>query len=217
MALLHLGLAIETAISRDILMLARVDKPALLRRLFALACEHSGQELSFNKMLGQLVDAGNTTTLAHYLELLSGAGLAIGLQKHAGQAVRRRASSPKLIALNTGLMSAMVGVNREAARADTAHWGRLTETAVGDHLVAHALRQGGDVRYWRDASLEVDFVVERKGAVMAVEVKSGDSTGSGDLRGLQAFADRFSPDRAVVVGTGGVPLDVFLGSPTFLG
>ncbi len=53
-------------ISRDILLLSRVDKPALLRQLFRLGCDYSGQILAYNKMLGQLHDAGNTTTLAHW-------------------------------------------------------------------------------------------------------------------------------------------------------
>lgn len=72
---------VETAIARDVLLLTRVDKPALLRRLFELACRYSGQVLSYTKMLGQLRDAGNTTTLAHYLQLLAGAGLVCGLPK----------------------------------------------------------------------------------------------------------------------------------------
>ena len=84
---------VETTISRDILLMTRVDKPALLRRLFELGCTYSGQILSYQKMLGQLDDVGNTTTLAHYLGLLDGAGILAGLQKFAGQAVRRRASS----------------------------------------------------------------------------------------------------------------------------
>ncbi len=208
---------VETAVSRDILLPTRVDKPALLRRLLALTCEYSARELSFNKMLGELADAGNTTTLAHYLDLLSGAGLATGLQKHAGQAVRRRASSPKLLALNTALVSAVVGKSRHAARADTAYWGRLVETAVGGHLVAHALRREGDVRYWRDGALEVDFVVEHAGRLVAIEVKMGAGTGGGDLRGLQAFAERFAPDRSVVVGAGGIALDAYLAADPFSG
>jgi len=63
---------IETTISRDVLLMTRVDKPALLRRLFELSCRYSGQVLSYTKMLGQLQDAGNSTTLAHYLDLLAG-------------------------------------------------------------------------------------------------------------------------------------------------
>jgi hypothetical protein len=60
---------IETSISKDILMLTRVDKPALLKQLFELGCAYSTQELSFNKIMGQLQNAGNTTTLSHYVNL----------------------------------------------------------------------------------------------------------------------------------------------------
>jgi uncharacterized protein len=60
---------IESSISKDILMLTRVDKPALMHKLFELGCTYSGQILSYTNMLGQLQDAGNTTTLSHYFEL----------------------------------------------------------------------------------------------------------------------------------------------------
>jgi uncharacterized protein len=85
---------IETTISRDVLQLTRVDKPALLRRLFELGCTYSGQELSLTKLMGQLQDAGNTTTLTHYAALLDAVGLLSPLHKYAGQRVRQRASAP---------------------------------------------------------------------------------------------------------------------------
>ncbi len=100
---------IETTIARDVLLLSRVDKPALLRRLFELGCRYSGQVLSYTKMLGQLQDAGNTVTLAHYLDLLAAAGMLVGLPKYAGQVVRSRGSSPKLTVLNTALHDGAVG------------------------------------------------------------------------------------------------------------
>lgn len=118
---------IETTISRDILLMNRVDKPVLLRRLFQLGCEYSGQILSFTKMLGQLHDAGNTTTLSHYLELLSGSGVLTGIQKYAGESVRKRASSPKFQILNTGLMNAMIYSNFKEALQDRNYWGRVVE------------------------------------------------------------------------------------------
>lgn len=111
---------IETSISRDVLLLTRVDKPALLRQLFELACRYSGQVLSYTRMLGQLQDAGNTTTLAHYLELLAGAGMVCGLPKYAGDVARSRSSSPKLQVLNTALMTVAAGITLEAARRLTA-------------------------------------------------------------------------------------------------
>ncbi len=136
---------IETTISRDVLLMQRVDKPALLRQLFELGCTYSGRVLSYTKMVGQLQDAGNTTTLAHYLDLLGGAGLLAGLQKYAGQRVRQRASSPKLQVYNNALMTAQSDPSFEEARAEPEPWGRLVESAVGAWLVnaARASRLAG--------------------------------------------------------------------------
>ncbi|EQD39585.1 ATPase, partial [mine drainage metagenome] len=137
---------IETSIARDVLLLSRVDKPALLRRLFELACRYSGQILSYTKMLGQLQDAGNATTLAHYLDLLAGAGMVCGLQKYAGDVARQRGSSPKLQVFNTALLTATSGLSLAEARADPEFWGRLVESAVGAHL-ANAAAEGDVALY----------------------------------------------------------------------
>jgi predicted AAA+ superfamily ATPase len=202
---------VETTIARDVLLLTRVDKPALLRRLFELGCRHSGQIVSYTKLLGQLHDAGNTTTLAHYLELLSGAGMLTGLPKYAGNAVRQRASSPKLQVLNTALMSAMSGLSFAEARADREYWGRLVETAVGAHLANAAALRGWEVFYWRERNREVDFVVRAGSALVAFEVKS--SRGAGSLSGLAAFAAAFRPTRTLLVGGDGIPVEDFLAKP----
>ncbi len=202
---------IETTISRDVLLMTRVDKPALLRRLFELACRTSGQVLSFTKMLGQLQDAGNTTTLAHYLDLLAGAGMVTGLQKFAGQAVRRRGSSPKLQVLNTALLTAQSGSSPAEAAADRSFHGRLVDSAVGAHLANAAAAGECELFYWRERNREVDFVVRRGDSVLALEVKSARAPMS--LPGLAAFAEAFSPRRTLLVGGDGVPLDEFLERP----
>ncbi|MDP2183732.1 MAG: ATP-binding protein [Actinomycetota bacterium] len=203
---------IETSVSRDILLMTRVDKPALLRQLFALACEYSGQILSYTKMLGQLADAGNTTTLAHYLMLLEGAGLVAGLRKYTGGRVRRRASSPKLQVMNTGLMTAISGREPSAAQSDLAWRGRLVESAVGAYLFARKDADDFVLHYWRQGDLGVDFVVEhRDGALTAIEVKSGPDRGDGH-RGMNAFLTAYPTARPIVVGAGGVALErVLLG------
>lgn len=202
---------IETTISRDVLLMTRVDKPALLRRLFELGCRYSGQVLSYTKMLGQLQDAGNTVTLAHYLELLAGAGMLTGLPKYAGAAVRQRASSPKLQVLNTALMTAQSGLTPEEARSDGEFWGRLTESAVGAHLANAAAAGACEVFYWRERNREVDFVA-RAGRVLAgVEVKS--SRAPELLPGLAHFNEAFAPQRTLLVGGDGIALDEFLSWP----
>ena len=204
------GSLIEPNIERDILAMQRVDKPALLKRLFELGAAYSGQFLSYTKMLGQLHDAGNTTTLARYLDLLSNAGLITGLPKYAVSASRRRASSPKLNVLNTALMTAEAGYTFNEAQADRTFRGRLVESAVGAHLFNTAT---DNIRlyYWRDGSQEVDFVLQRGTHVISIEVKSGLNTKP--MRGMEAFVQRFSPSRSLLVGEDGIPLDEFLTVP----
>lgn len=202
---------VETTISRDILLLTRVDKPALLRRLFQLGCDYSGQVLSYQKMLGQLQDAGNTTTLAHYLELLSGAGMLAGLPKFAGQRVRQRGSSPKLHVLNTALMTAPAPLDLEGARRDREFWGRLVESAVGAHLVNSAAGTKVEVFYWRERNREVDFVLSAGKRAVAIEVKSGRKREA--LPGLAEFSKAFRSRRLLLVGGEGIPLHEFLLRP----
>jgi predicted AAA+ superfamily ATPase len=202
---------IETTIARDVLLMTRVDKPALLRRLFELGCRYSGQVLSYTKMLGQLQDAGNATTLAHYLDLLSGAGMLIGLQKYAGQVVRQRGSSPKLQVFNTALMTAQSGLSPDEAKSDREFRGRLVESAVGAHLANAAAGGACELFYWRERSREVDFVVRVGRTVIAIEVKSGRAPAS--FPGLGAFAEAFKPKHTLLVGGDGIPLEEFLGAP----
>src|SRR2546426_8387966 len=202
---------VETTIARDVLLLTRVDKPALLRRLFELGCRYSGQVLSYTKMLGQLHDAGNTTTLAHYLELLGGAGLLAGLTKFSGSAARQRGSSPKLQVLNTALMNAQSGLSPEEARADREFWGRLVESAVGAHLANATACGECELFYWRERSQEVDFVVRVGRTGIAIEVKSGRAADTHP--GLAAFAEAFKPPRKLLVGGDGIPVEEFLLAP----
>ena len=187
---------IESVLSRDILMLTRVDKPSLLRRLFFLASEYSGQLLSYQKMTGQLQDAGNTTTLAHYLDLLNQAYLTCGLKKFEGRKPRLRSSSPKLQTHNNALMSAISKWTFKEARNSADIWGRYVESCVGAHLINQARIEGFDVHYWRDGNLEVDFVVTYGSKFLAIEVKSGRG---GKVSGLHAFKKTFPSAKTILI------------------
>lgn len=202
---------IETTIARDVLLLTRVDKPALLRRLFELACRYSGQIVAYTKLVAELKDAGNTTTLAHYLELLSGAGMVAGLQKFSGSVVRQRASSPKLQVFNTALLTAQSGLAPDEALHDPDFRGRLVESAVGAHLINASAQGLLETSYWRDNNREVDFVLKRGKALTALEVKSGRARAH--LPGMSAFAAAYRPKHTLLVGGDGIPLEEFLMTP----
>ncbi|WP_457978524.1 ATP-binding protein [Ectopseudomonas composti] len=205
------GTLIQPNIERDILQMTRVDKPALLKNLFELGCNYSGQIISYTKLMGQLQDAGNTVTLAHYLNLLGQAGLLQGLSKYAGEQHRQRSSSPKLNALNTSLISVLSGYTFAEARADRSHWGRLVESAVGAHLFNN-LTDNCQVQYWRESPDEVDFVLHNGNQLLAIEVKSGKSFAK--PKGLERFSSHYTHARTLIVGEGGVSLAEFLSYPT---
>jgi hypothetical protein len=206
---------VETTLSRDIMLMTRVGQPALLRRLFELGCAYSGRILSYHRMLGQLVDAGNTTTLAHYLDLLEAAGLLMGLQKYAGQQARQRASSPKLQVLNTALMTAPCQLTLAEARVDPEYWGRLVESAVGASLANGLRGTQAHLHYWAHRNREVDFVLSAGRRLVAIEVKTGRRTAQ--LPGMSSFDKTFHPTGKLLVGAQGAgPGDLLPDSAGFV-
>ncbi len=198
---------IETTVSKDILMLTRVDKPALMKRLFELGCHYSGQTLSYNKLLGQLLDAGNTTTLSHYVNLLDSAGLLAGLEKFTPNQIRQRSSSPKFQVYNTALISAQHSMNYEEIRNQPDAWGRLVTSAVGAHLLNHSRGGRFKLMYWRHGNDEVDFVMEKDGQVFGLEIKSGSAR---RRSGMQAFSKQHQPHKMLLIGNSGLPWQEFL-------
>jgi predicted AAA+ superfamily ATPase len=198
---------IETSISKDILMLTRVYKPALLKRLFELGCLYSGQILSYTKIIGWLQDAGNTTTLGTYIKLLSDSGLLCGLEKYAGSVIRQRSSSPKFQVYNNALITSQGNETYSATTVNPKLWGHLVESSVGAHLLNHSVSERYNLHYWRKGNNEVDFILEKGGTIIGLEVKSDVSA---DNSGMEIFNEKFHPDKTFLVGTSGIPYDELL-------
>ena len=193
-------------LARDVLQMSKVAKPVLLRHLFALAATLPAQCVSYTKMLGQLHDAGNTTTLAHYLKLLESAFLASGLELFSRGVQIKRGSSPKLILWNNALVNALSTWSFADSLADTVWWGRLVENAVGAHLCNSLTSVEYSVTYWREGDYEVDFVIARGRDIWAIEVKSGRS---GKAAGMTRYRARYPEAQTLLVGAQGIPLDEF--------
>ena len=198
---------IEPAITKDVLTTKRVLKPALLRQLFLLGCSYSGELLSFNKILGQLQDAGNTATLANYLQLFDESKLLAGLQQFAADDARKYKSVPKYQVYNSGLLSATSSLNFNDVYLDPQQWGRWVETAVGAYLINHADRLEYQLYFWRHDGNEVDFILQSSKKLVAIEVKSGRRQNN---QGLPMFSDQFHPDVELVVGGEAFSLEQFL-------
>ena len=201
------GSIIDATINKDILVDVRITKPALLRRALELSSAYSGKELSLTKIIGQLQDAGNTTTITGYLELLGQAGLVCGLYKYSNDEARRRNSVPKHQVYNNALQNVYCPKTFEDALQDRALWGHIFESAIGAHIVANAYAGDYKVNYWREENQEVDYVIEKNGKCVAIEVKSNSKEWNS---GLDAFRSKFNPHLSLVVGEGGMKAEDFL-------
>lgn len=206
---------VDSTINKEILLDTPISKPALLRQTFELGAAYSGNILSLNKMLGSLQDAGNTTTLASYLNLLNESGLLCGLQKFSIDMARRRASIPKFQVYNNALKNIFGQTTIDQAILNPRLWGNIFESAIGSHIINQAFKYRFEVYYWRDKNDEVDFVLRKNNSIIAIEVKSN---AEHDTAGLRRFKEMFSPQSAFIVGEGGMSAENFLSieMPTLL-
>jgi len=198
---------IESTLYKDILLTTRIDKPILLRKLFELGCSYSGQIVTFKKILGQLDDAGNTTTLSHYLSLLDLGGLLSGIEKYSKEKIRQRASSPKWQVRDNALLSVMSGKTFEQMQNDSVLFGRFVESAIGAHLTNSKKENKINLYYWREGDKEVDFIVEYDNKIIGIEVKSSVNKSS---KGLYEFKKRYSPHKSLVIEKDGLDWNEFI-------
>lgn len=198
---------VDATINKDILQNNIITKPALLRQTFELGSAYSSQELSLTKLIGQLQDAGNTTTLSSYLKLLSDAGMLCGLPKFANDEARKRASAPKFQVYNNALRTIYSNLSLEKALIQPKEWGRYFESAIGAHIISQAFEDRYDVFYWRNGNDEVDYIIQKRNLLLAIEVKSNHEKAT---KGMEMFSKQFHPNRMMIVGPEGISAEEFL-------
>lgn len=198
---------IETTISKDILQLTHIQKPILLKNLFELSCRYSGEILSYTKILGQLHDAGNTTTIAHYQDLLDKAWMISGIQKFSGSIVSTKLSIPKWLVYNTSLVSVYLGLGFKQTKSSPDLWGRRIEQAVGAHLLNQSRTRDFGLYYWRNVNDEVDFIINKNKRTIPIEVKS---TRGKFHRGIEKFNNSYKTFKNILISNDSLHLSDFL-------
>ena len=178
----------------------------MLKQTFELGAAYSGNLLSLNKMLGSLQDSGNTSTLAGYVNLLNDCGLLFGLQKYSVDMSRRRSSIPKFQVYNNALKIVYTPLSFEQAILDRKAWGHIFESAIGAYLVSQAFVHRFEVYYWRERNDEVDFILQKKGSLVAIEVKSNAEK---TTQGLEKFKQLYNPKTSFIIGDGGISVEEF--------
>ncbi len=198
---------VETTISKDILQLTSIQKPALLKNLFELSCKYAGEILSYTKILGQLNDAGNTTTLVHYEDLLNKIRMISAIQKFSGSKVSVKSSIPKWIVYNNSLASVYSGLNFEQSISSPNIWGRRIEQAVGSYLLNQSRIYDFELYYWREGNDEVDFILKKNKKIITVEVKT---TSTKYHKGIVKFNQRYKTFKNILISNESLTWSDFL-------
>lgn len=185
---------VEPAIGMDIQMTETIRKPALFRQVFAIALSHPAEIVSLQKLGGLLLEKGALETLSHYLDVMEKARLVAALPKFTARAVRQRASPPKLVVLQQGMLASMEQPLPPDPELEPARFGRWVENAC----LAFAANCGQRVAYWREEPHEVDMVMEGSWGRWAVEIKTG-PYGLQDLKGLLVFMERHKGCKPLVL------------------
>jgi predicted AAA+ superfamily ATPase len=170
---------VETVITKDILTQANVKSPALFRQSFYMFASVPAQVVSYHKLLGQLQDKGNIDLIKYYLNLFENAFLIRTIQKYSKNEIRKKASSPKIIVMSPALSSF-----HRLDNLDQTAKGRIFESMVGAELI----RENFEPFYWAEGDYEVDYILEYKQKIIAIEVKSGSHK---KANSLQKFLQKY--------------------------
>lgn len=109
--------------------------------------------------------------------------------------------SPKLQLLDTGLVNLINGIENEILLSDEildTYRGKIAEHIIGQEILAKNYSPEASLSFWvrekRQSSAEIDFLVNSKGKIIPIEVKSGSS---GKMKSLRMFMDKSNSDIAV--------------------
>lgn len=182
---------VEPVLGRDILTQVELRKPALFRQTFEIVMRYPAQQVSYQKIVGQLQDRGSSETVKHYLELLEGAFLLTQVFQYSTRPLSTRTSSPKLVPSSPALVHALVDPRRVSF--DTEWRGRIFESIVGAALLRHKHK----VFTWAAHAAEVDYVVVHKDDLYAIEVKSGRNR---NTSGILHFLKHFPHAKQIIIG-----------------
>jgi predicted AAA+ superfamily ATPase len=136
-------------------------------------------------------DAGIThNTARSWLTILEASYILFFLQPHHRNFNKRLTKSPKLYFHDVGLAAYLLGLRDPDQLALHPLRRALFENWVVSELLKHRLHRGlsSDLYFWRDRSgTEVDLVIEQETKLMPVEIKSGKTITTDQLKGLRTW------------------------------
>ena len=163
-----------TYVERDARQLAAIQDLSAFQRFLRLTAARTGQLLNMQSLAS---DVGvSDKTVKHWLSILEACYLVHFVRPHSANFGKRLVKMPKLYMTDVGLAASLIGIRDESQARTHPLRGALFETLVVNELLKNRMNAGlrEPLHFWRDnIGTEVDVVLERAGAIAAVEIKSG--------------------------------------------
>lgn len=179
---------VNDTVLRDALEHANIRKPDEMLRLLTLLASRTAQELrpgSFENDLGL-----NRQTVAGYLEILTGLFIAEPIPSWHNNRAQRVVKAPKYHVTDTGMATALLGLDADGLRNNLPLSGHLLESFAVAELMKQCswLDAPPRLHHFRERGrgAEVDIVLERAdGGILGVEVKLASNVTSRAMSGLR--------------------------------
>jgi uncharacterized protein len=164
---------VQTYLERDVRDLIQVGDLHDFGRFLTLVAANTGRLLNFADLAREIGVTGPTAK--RWLSVLEASQVVHLLRPHHRNFGKRLTKAPKVVLIDPGLATSLIGLHERDAVMNGPSFGALFETAVLAEWIK-AFRAAGDpspLHHWRSsAGLEVDLVIERNGLLYGVEVKT---------------------------------------------
>ncbi|MCF0219046.1 MAG: ATP-binding protein [Muribaculaceae bacterium] len=170
---------IETYVERDVRMLKNITNTSTFMRFIRLCAGRIGQLLNVSSLANEC--GISVATAQSWLSVLESSYLIYLLKPYYRNFNKRLVKSPKLYFCDTGLASALLGMDSPSQMAMHFMRGELFENMVINECLKSIYNSGKEpnIYFWRDSNNnEVDLLVEQGMSLLAIEIKSGATVNS---------------------------------------
>ena len=194
---------IRTYIERDVRQLKNIKDLYTFERFVKLCAGRIGQLLNMSNLA---IETGvDHKTISSWIGILESSFVVYRLQPHHRNFNKRIVKMPKLYFYDTGLASALLGIQSPEQLDTNPYRGALFENFVITELIKKSFNkaQAHAMYFWRDnTGHEIDVIIESANTLLPIEIKSGKTITSAYFSGLN-FWNKISQQEGGTVIYGG--------------
>lgn len=194
---------IRTYVERDVRLIRNITNLYTFERFMRLCAGRIGQLLNMNSIA---IEVGvDNKTISSWLSVLEAGFVLFRLQPYHRSFNKRVVKMPKLYFYDTGLASALLGIENPQQLTLHPFRGALFENLIVTEFLKKRYNQGkrNDLFFWRDnVGNEVDLLIETADGLFPVEIKSGQTITDHFFKSMIAWFKISGMDRGYVVYAG---------------